>query len=226
MAIFDKIKHILFDEEDVEIDVGENELPEREPKPAKIKAGQGFVDHHAVEEDTIAEVKLPKEEDEVKEEPVQPVMSRAQLYDYGNDFDDEIVEDIPKVEEVKPRQAEVYREERPVEVRREVERIPAREPIREIRRDEEFERIAREERLEAEKHEVKHNEPRDYKKLISSNENEGKKPFKVTPVISPVYGILDKNYKPEEVIIKTPEPTNNGPREFGPVSYNGDPLPE
>jgi hypothetical protein len=218
MAIFDKLKHILFDEDVVEVEDGENELPEREPKVVKPKPGDGIIDHHAVEEDTIAEIKLPKDEDEepVVEEKSTPVMSRSQLYDYGNDFDDEVIEEeIPAIEESPRRVVEEHREGRPIEPRREV--------IRETRRDEEFERIAREER---ETQEVKHNEPRDYKKLISSNETPGKKPFKVTPVISPVYGILDKNYKPEEVIIKTPEPTNNGPREFGPVSYNGDPLPE
>ena len=223
MAIFDKLKHILFDEDVVEVEEEGTELPEREPKAPKVKPSVGFVDHHAAEEDTISEVKLPVEDEApVEEEPEVPVMSRSQLYDYGDDFEDEIVEDeIPVIEEeprrpvVEERERHIDREERVVEPRREV--------VREPRRDEEFERIAREER---EYREVKTHEPRDYKKIVASSEPEGKKPFKVTPVISPVYGILDKNYKPEEVIIKTPEPSNNGPREFGPVSYNGDPLPE
>ena len=40
---------------------------------------------------------------------------------------------------------------------------------------------------------------KDYKPLYSYGE-ENKKVFKPTPIISPIYGILDKNYKKEEVV--------------------------
>ena len=44
------------------------------------------------------------------------------------------------------------------------------------------------------------NEKRDYSDFLSKK-NE-KKQFKPTPIISPVYGVLDQNYKKEDVIVK------------------------
>ena len=37
---------------------------------------------------------------------------------------------------------------------------------------------------------------------VSNTSNPGKKPFKPSPVISPVYGILDKNYSKEDIVDK------------------------
>lgn len=75
-------------------------------------------------------------------------------------------------------------------------------------------------------------EVKDYKKIISEKEETTfKKPFRVTPIISPVYGILDKNYTPDEVVERRESINriNNNvtrPRTFGPVSYNDQPLPK
>ena len=41
---------------------------------------------------------------------------------------------------------------------------------------------------------------RDYSSFL--NKKDDKKQFKPTPIISPVYGILDQNYKKEDVIVK------------------------
>ncbi len=66
--------------------------------------------------------------------------------------------------------------------------------------------------------------------MLSADEepSKEKKPFTNTPVISPVWGILDKNYKPEEIVDRTENLTklNTGavPRSYGPVSYNDQPL--
>jgi hypothetical protein len=72
-------------------------------------------------------------------------------------------------------------------------------------------------------------EVKDYRKMVSTKKEDTKKPFKVTPVISPVYGILDKNYTADDVLEKREliNKTNSGvkPRMFGPVSYNDQPLP-
>ena len=68
-------------------------------------------------------------------------------------------------------------------------------------------------------------EDKDYKKLIKTEEKEkDKKPFKVTPVISPVYGYIDVDKKivePKKVEIKE-EKTQI--RNFGPVSYNSEKI--
>lgn len=54
-------------------------------------------------------------------------------------------------------------------------------------------------RLEEYKQPVR-NEKRDYSDFLNKRDN--KKQFKPTPIISPVYGVLDQNYKKEDVIIK------------------------
>lgn len=48
--------------------------------------------------------------------------------------------------------------------------------------------------------ETRKNETRDYSDFLSKKEE--KKKFKPTPIISPVYGVLDQNYKKEDVIVK------------------------
>ncbi|MBQ3020966.1 MAG: hypothetical protein IJD92_01925 [Bacilli bacterium] len=69
--------------------------------------------------------------------------------------------------------------------------------------DEEFERPVREEkprpRIE-ETIEKKQPLKRDYTDFL--NKKDVKKQFKPTPIISPVYGVLDQNYKKEDVIVK------------------------
>ena len=48
---------------------------------------------------------------------------------------------------------------------------------------------------------VREQEIENTKKIYSKNQEEAKPPkFRCTPIISPVYGILDKNYKKEEVM--------------------------
>lgn len=44
-------------------------------------------------------------------------------------------------------------------------------------------------------------ETRDYSDFL--NRREEKKKFKPTPIISPVYGVLDQNYKKEDVVVKS-----------------------
>ena len=47
---------------------------------------------------------------------------------------------------------------------------------------------------------IKRPEKRDYSDFLSRKEE--KKHFKPTPIISPVYGVLDQNYKKEDVVVK------------------------
>lgn len=69
--------------------------------------------------------------------------------------------------------------------------------------DEEPEPIKVEEKPKSKKEEYKQpvrNEKRDYSDFL--NKRDTKKQFKPTPIISPVYGVLDQNYKKEDVIVK------------------------
>lgn len=203
MGLMDKVKKILFDEDEVEIPVNSDELPERTPKkPAQktIVEKKGFIDYHhddeeIVEEDTIKEVIVPKDDEDTK-----PIETKSFNFPMDIDFEPEVP--------LRTRSHEVIEEPiRPVAI----------EPRRDYFKEEVVEKKVTEEK--------------DYRKIISATEQtKEKKPFKVTPIISPVYGILDKNYKPEEVVNKSEEPVRKSvskePRLFGPVSYNDQPLPE
>ena len=51
--------------------------------------------------------------------------------------------------------------------------------------------------------ERKKEQPRDYSKFLQPKKEEKKKIFTPSPVISPVYGVLNQNYTKDDVIIKT-----------------------
>ena len=235
MGVFDKFKKILFDEEIEEVPAGEEELPERTPKK-NFRSESGFVDHNGQkDEDVIKEVvyspkgdepevtsrstrygseEYEKKEDiprqisryeepkaevekeiehelekhhvieEIKPEVVEPVVEHEHKYDFGDDFD-KPVEEVHK-KEVKDDfvQTDKYG----------------------LRRD--YKAILRNES------EVRHGEleHKDYAAIVRDKHEvaPGKKPFVVTPVISPVYGILDKNYTPDSVIERNKDTADLG----------------
>lgn len=49
----------------------------------------------------------------------------------------------------------------------------------------------------------KKEQPRDYSKFLQPTKKEEKKIFRPSPVISPVYGVLNQNYTKDDVIVKT-----------------------
>lgn len=220
MGVFDKLKKVLFDEEDIEVPISSDELPERQPKKVEEPKNNTprVIDYHNDEEDTIKEIKVP--EDDASDNRIRfPI----------DDFED--IGDIPsrsrvhdsyeEPEEYVPPKKDIIREERPKEYHRDLSSVKDR-----------FQDIQRETPREksVEKVQPKVAEVKDYKKIIENEEANGKKPFKVSPIISPVFGVLEKNYKPEEVTEKRQmiSKINSGvkPRMFGPVSYNDRPLPE
>ena len=131
MGLFDKVKNILFDEEEVEIPVIKKE---------EIKE----------EENPIKEIKIPKDDFSDKEN-----YKSESTFTFPIDFNDDEEEVVTK---------EI---EKPI--------IDTYKPI-------------------------KKQEKRDYSDFLYRKEE--KKQFKPTPIISPVYGILDQNYKKEDVIVK------------------------
>ena len=136
MGLLDKVKGILFDEEEIE-------LPEIKPEQKKeIKK------ERIVEEDSIKEIKMPKDDFSDRE------YKSETTFTFPIDFEDE--EPTPVREKPKSR-VEEYR--------------PINKP-----------------------------EKRDYSDFLSKKDT--KKQFKPTPIISPVYGVLDQNYKKEDVIVK------------------------
>lgn len=202
MGLLDKVKGILFDE--TEDDENLEELPKREPKKKLHK--NRFVDYDS-EEDTIKEVKVDYSKEEKQSFPVdnfEPVTRTRSNISF--DSFEEPKNDIPEPVRERKEVVEPPRQEiKPKEIPREVQRSRYELPP---------------------KKEVVH-EHRDYKKLLNDASNTEKKPFVVTPIISPVYGIIDKNYKPEEIVEKKPVQIDQvRERMFGPVSYNDEAIPE
>lgn len=205
MGIMDKVKKILFDEDVVEVPVSSDELPERTPKSVKKEdkhESTGFIEYHKheeVEEDPIKEIKVPKEEKEPEEE--------KKRFNFPEDIDFE--REIPtRQKNYEDMDLSLFDDEDDIKSEGIVNSYRVSEPVK-----------------EPVKKEIK-----DYRKMLGSEKGEvEKKPFQNTPVISPVWGILDKNYKPEEIVTRAEKLTkvNTGavPRSYGPVSYNDQPLP-
>ena len=164
MGLFNKIKNVLFEEEEIEEDV----TPEVESTPAPKENIFKKVD---VVEDDYRPLVREKEEVKVKEptfEKIEPTdISERDLFRSESTFkfpafdEDEFNTSMPK--------------------------LKVEEPVRE--RKTEYPRI--EGYRSKEKEEVK----------------EEKKIFKPSPVISPVYGILNKDYNAEDIEVA---PKNNG----------------
>ncbi len=202
MGVLDKLRRVLFDEDEVEVEVTNDELP---TKPKKQPKKVGFKDYHQEEEtDTIKEVVVPKEEP-IEEVPVEPAEDTKEMPPLRTTFPDEDFEPRPPREEFGLR-SHKYAEQpinQPEPVEREVRPKTPTPPIQHKEEPsslspEEFNRKYRVEPLKPKNHEEK-----DYHKYLGDDRAKGgKKPFKVTPVISPVYGILDENYIPAEVVNK------------------------
>lgn len=244
MGLFDKVKKILFDEEEIE------DLPVRNDKEEKGKSQEDEViktikretreekkggviihnDRDYEDEDTITEVKVPVETPKSFSFPI--------MMD-----DEEEVQELPKRETLREPVKEPVRE--PV-------REQVREPIQDTQqlrlqeddfdRTKEIERL-REERLNKTRQEAinEYNEIRRVQREtveprrenLNVPEKKEKAPYKVPPIISPVFGVLDKNYDPDEyeqtrqkiTLTNAGNTSAIGERQFGPVSYNDQGLP-
>lgn len=207
MSFVDKFKKILFDDVD-----DSEELPERTPKNKKdsVKADtHGFIDYHndEEEENPIREIKVPQE-DKVKETNVE---EQVEKFNFPVDTEFDTREEVPKrIRNYEDMDIDFLSEEQDEEIKL-VKKVDSftTNPKETVRKERDI---------------------RDYRKILEESEKEvkEKKPFTNTPVISPVWGILDKNYKPEEIVDRTDALTkvNTGavPRTYGPVSYNDQPL--
>ncbi|MCH5167350.1 MAG: hypothetical protein J1F35_05595 [Erysipelotrichales bacterium] len=199
MSLVNKFKKILFDDIDEETE----ELPERSPKSKRVeekKETTGFIEYHSDEEDTITELKLPTED----------IAEASKTYETNQD-------DYLEVEETEENIHSAFNDFGMDFMGDDPEEIKLVKDVSSYNVNHEERRVER--------------ELRDYRKMLSNEEEDAvheKKPFVNTPVISPVWGILDKNYKPEEIVDRTEALTklNTGaaPRSFGPVSYNDQPL--
>lgn len=158
MKLFNKIKSILFDDEEMDDnreEVSSEPIPnevleeEVEPAPTQVKRAE-FVD----------DFELPKRKEVAPKIEERDVFTSANTFNFPVDVeeDDFKLDDFPK------------------------------------RNQNALENTLDTKRVNVEKYSIKKQENTDAKK----------EPFKASPIISPIYGIMDKNYKKNDVLSKKP----------------------
>ena len=168
MGLFNKLKNVLFEEEEIEIPVKEPEV-KREVKPE-------------VERKPL-ERKKPLVEEAIPDNT--PIMNDQELFKAEKTFDFPMFDD-QEFENMKSLVAEEKKEE------------PKKNMSMNL--------------FDYEKPKIKREEIRSRTPEIRGRVHEPKKEttsalkkFTPSPVISPVYGVLDKNYKKEDIIVKKEE---------------------
>ena len=133
-----------------------------------------------VDQNPIKEIKMPKEE-VVKPEPiVQKPVQKEEKFNFPLDFDDELP--------IRNRERDYFDDEI----------IKTRSSMRE--KDNFYE-----EKTVSKKSDYEY----DYSRLnVNDKKKSENKQFKISPIISPVYGILDQNYTKDDVIVRS-EPNKN-----------------
>ncbi len=191
MGLLDKIKNVFFEEEIVEVEEKDVEPREKVTVAKKIETPEIRKKEEVIEDPN----KMTIEEEPVEEEKPKFPMS----------FDDKDFEVEKTIELEEPvRETRETRLERELLMKdREREELNSEfvdEPTVEIK-EEKYEEIKYEEpQYEEPVKEVKE-EP--YKHgLYEGKENKEQKGFTPSPIISPIYGILNKNYKKEEIVTK------------------------
>ena len=211
MGVFDKIKNALFEEEYVEVE----EKPKTKPRPKREKPKREIRDSVKVHENKpiAKKVILPERKEDIEED----------YNDYKlRDEDFEIVPEreekeqtsefkFPAIDDREFTEKPYYNEPKIVEVVDKEENVPKQTNLYQGSNN----------KVEKEPYSAHNSSVRDayhggrdsnlyhsdYNDSISIHEygtyeKEKKTVFKPSPIISPIYGILDKNYKKEEIVPK------------------------
>lgn len=165
MKLMKRIKDILFDEEEVEIPV-----IEENSKTKKAAERKPIVEEEKT--DSITEIKMPEDDFSDKES-----LKSELTFPFPIEFDED------ELEKTKP--IETFRQSS----------APQANPVRDS-----FNSYSRYDIKKDEKPVRPEREIKDYSSYLKTKEE--KKQFKPTPIISPVYGVLDQNYKKEDLIVK------------------------
>ena len=169
MGLFNKLKNVLFEEEEIEIPVKEPEVK----KPVKQEVERKPLERKK----TLVEDKIS---DDI------PIMKDQELFKAEKTFDFPVFDD-QEFENMK----NITKEEKPKE-----------EPKKSMSMN----------LFDYERPRIKREEPKSRTPEIRGRVYDTKKEsdlstrkFKPSPVISPVYGVLDKNYKKEDIVVKKEE---------------------
>ena len=174
MGLVSKLKNILFEEEEVEIPV----IEKKEKKPEVVREYK--------EVPRKEEVKVTNYQNYDNLEPViheEKKMEEKARYNSNNDtvsereiFKSEKTFNFPAFDE---EEFDSY--------------VPRKRPTN----------VMEHERKQEKKPEYKTDYRKEYKRIEKAEEVKEVKKFKPSPIISPVYGILDKNYTPDEITTRT-----------------------
>lgn len=209
MGVFDKIKNALFEEEYVEVE----EKPKAKPKPKRDKPKNENREVMVHDNKPIAKkIVLPSKKEEITEE---------ELDDYNpRDEDFEIVPEREEKEDTSefrfPAVDDMEFEDNRYHDEPKIVGVVKEEEIKPIEHDTLYQGYKKEKELyqntASTTQEAYHGRESnlyhsDYNDSVSVHEygtyEKEKKPvFKPSPIISPIYGILDKNYKKEEIVPK------------------------
>lgn len=148
-------------------------------------------DEEEVEIPVIEKQPKPKKVDKIVEIKEEKEDSITEIKMPGDDFSDK---DTLKSELTFPFPIEFDEDE--LEKTKPIESLPKRSETTPLRSRENDYR-----KYEASKPTPKPREIKDYSSYLKTKEE--KKQFKPTPIISPVYGVLDQNYKKEDLVVKT-----------------------
>ena len=182
MGLMDKLKNIFFEEDDDDDDDIEDTRPlkttKKEEKIAKkVEVKKEEEKEEIKKEEKPEEIKVEKKEEKV-EPPKTTKLNTELIFD-----DDDFIFDTKPIEIVKEEpKKEIKKRETPV-ISKKVE-IPVSKP--------------KEVKVEVKKEVVESVKPKEsyiYTKKVETKT----RTFTPSPIISPIYGILDKNYKKEEV---------------------------
>jgi len=193
MGFLSKVKNIFFEEEIVEV----------EEEPKKVKK----------EEPIAKKIELPKAE-KIEKEPeytLEEELVEEKEVKFPMDFDEDDFREESVVEE------EIY--ETPSISRRSERRTTTTtydDRIEEVFEEVEEETIKREEPKYD--FELEYGKEKDYERTSNTHGlyegRNAKKGFTPTPIISPIYGILDKNYKKDDVVTKKEIRLSSAPKKI------------
>lgn len=174
MGVFEKLKNVFFEEEYVEVEEPVKKKPAKEQIAKKIE---------------LPEIRKKKEKKEIKEEPVEivPEVEEEKELEIS---DRDIVKSnnngfkFPMNFEEEDFKNEDYKEIKP-----------------EVKREHKVEQ--KREKVDAYKEQEEKPYTTNYQGLYEGSlDIKKKKEFKPTPIISPIYGVLDKNYTKDEIVTK------------------------
>ena len=185
MGLLNKVKNLFFEEEYVEVE----EKPKKTKKDVPIAKKIELPKVEKVEPKEEENEEIETFEEEVKEKRENKFPMHFDTEDFKEDHDNDI-ENKPNDDE------EFYLEQ---SVSRRSERY--KEPV--VEEEQSKEEVVIEEVEEEEKYdfELEYGKEQEEQKSLYEGKNP-KKTFTPTPIISPIYGILDKNYTKDDVVTK------------------------